>query len=927
MKKLLPIITVLLCLPYAADAQIAIYWRGEAPNGNWEWGSTCDAGSDGSWYYPSPWNGFRKRPDCYGAKYIHFDNNNQTTMNLNSSDDFSAYQILFDGGATVGRTISTSVGRKIFFKAGAACKIENYSTATHTISPDITFENSTEFNPINGSLTLNGTITTAGNAIYVYGPNAKTLTINGVINGSGSLTVKQNSIVQLNAVNTYTGATTVEAGTLQLNNNSGALPATASVTVNSGATLKISKNQTLASVNLQSGGTLVIDSGAVLTLTGSMVSAGTITNNGTLKLNVSGSYTFPGSVSITAMNALEVAAGTVSLGANITPASLTLSGGTLDLGNYTANGSGTLTLSSGTLKIGGTNTLPSGYATYSINSANTVEYYGTTQTIAAPGSQKYGNLVLSGSGQKKLGANVGVANNATVNNGTSLLIESLKSLTVDNRLINNGNATAVTIQNNGALVQTNNVSNTGQITQYKNSNNLYRFDYTLWSAPVSGQNLLAFSPQTVSNRFYEYRYGTNSAGTALSAYFHVDASANSFTPGKGYLIRMPDTAAGVNGFNTGSTALSFNGTFAGTPNNGTITVPLSTNGDRFTSIGNPYPSPISVSDFFSQNSSVIDSNGAIYLWRKRNATNTSSYATLTLAAYTANGSGQNATNSTGGQNASGFFTGGSSNWLLAPGQGFLVQTKSGVTGSPVATFTNSMRRIVPGAGTAFLRTTEGAISRMWINISNSNTAFSQAALVYMPGATTGNDFALDGKRFTESGIADIYTLSGTEELAVQARPDFIPADVVPLGFTAPTAGNYTINLDRVEGVFNNGQAIYLVDTTEGIVRNLTDKSYEFTTEAGTFNNRFELRYTTAALSVTNNNKANAMVYVQGGNLNVSTQGSSLQQVTVYDLNGRLVQTQNACGTTAVLPLGSVAHQVLIAQIITDKGTISKKIIY
>jgi hypothetical protein len=98
-------------------------------------------------------------------------------------------------------------------------------------------------------------------------------------------------------------------------------------------------------------------------------------------------------------------------------------------------------------------------------------------------------------GQKKLGANVGVANNATINNGTSLLIESLKSLTVDNRLINNGNAAAVTIQNNGALVQTNNVSNTGQITQYKNSNSLYRFDYTLWSAPVSGQNLLAFSPQ------------------------------------------------------------------------------------------------------------------------------------------------------------------------------------------------------------------------------------------------------------------------------------------------------------------------------------------------------------------------------------------------------------------------------------------------
>jgi hypothetical protein len=63
---------------------------------------------------------------------------------------------------------------------------------------------------------------------------------------------------------------------------------------------------------------------------------------------------------------------------------------------------------------------------------------------------------------------------------------------------------------------------------------------------------------------------------------------------------MPDTAPSTTGYNTGSTALTFNGTFAGTPNNGTITIPLSTNGDRFTSIGNPYPSPISVSDFLAK---------------------------------------------------------------------------------------------------------------------------------------------------------------------------------------------------------------------------------------------------------------------------------------------------------------------------------------
>ncbi|NJM80852.1 MAG: hypothetical protein HC854_16815 [Flavobacterium sp.] len=41
---------------------------------------------------------------------------------------------------------------------------------------------------------------------------------------------------------------------------------------------------------------------------------------------------------------------------------------------------------------------------------------------------------------------------------------------------------------------------------------MIRQDYTAWSSPVSNQNLLAFSPNTLPTRFYEYLYtGTNTA--------------------------------------------------------------------------------------------------------------------------------------------------------------------------------------------------------------------------------------------------------------------------------------------------------------------------------------------------------------------------------------------------------------------------------
>jgi autotransporter-associated beta strand protein len=904
-----------------------VYWRGEAANGNWDWGTTCDNGTDGNWYYVG-WGGNRKRPDCYGGKLVHIDNNAQTTMALNSNDDFSVIQLTFDTSATSPHTISSPVGRRIFMKPGATSKIENYSSATHTINAGLGLENDSELNPINGNLTL-GNIETFGYAIRVYGNNNKTLTVNGVISGSGTLTVKQNTTVELSGANTLTGALTVEAGTLVLNNNSGAVPTTASITVNSGATLKIASNQTLAAINLQSGANLIIDAGAVLTLTGSVPTTGTLVNNGTLRLNIAGSnLTFPTGITVSAMNGLDVAAGTISLNTNITPNLLTVSGGVLDLGTHTANaptGSSSFTLSSGTLKIGGTNTLPSGFGTYSISSGTTTQYYGTTQEIVAPGSQKYGNLILSGTGQKTLAANTGVANDLTIGTTTSLLVSSGKSLTVDNRVINNGTATSLIIEDNAALVQTNNVANTGQLMQYKNGNSLYRLDYTLWSSPVQGQNLLDFSPGTTATRFYEYRYGTNSANTQLSAYFHVDPATDNFTAGKGYLIRMPNSLPSVTGYDAGTGATSYSGTFTGTPNNGTITLPVSAQGDYYTSVGNPYPSPISITAFFNQNSSVI--NGTLYLWRKKNGSSSSSYATLTTVAYTANGGGTNSANSIGGQNASGYFNGDSNNWVLAPGQGFLVQTKNTVTGTPVVTFNNSMRRAVPGAGQAFLRTTAGSMARMWLNITDAGNAFSQAALVYTEGATTGIDYAMDGLRFKENNTADIYTLAEEEQLAVQARPEFAANDVVKLGFTAPQAGNYIISLDRAEGIFNSGQSIYLYDRTEGIIRELHSHSYEFTSEAGSFNDRFEIRYNTTILNNILTGKPEVSLYRNTTGITINSGNAQLKNIAVYDLNGRLLYDAPALGNASTISLSSVVHQVLIVQVATDKGIVSKKLVY
>jgi hypothetical protein len=68
-------------------------------------------------------------------------------------------------------------------------------------------------------------------------------------------------------------------------------------------------------------------------------------------------------------------------------------------------------------------------------------------------------------------------------------------------------------------------------------------------------------------------------------------------------------------------------------------------------------------------------------------------------------------------------------------------------------------------------------------------------------------------------------------------------DVVPMIFKVTTAGEYTITIDSVDGLFSNGaQTVYLRDNTTGVVHNLSAGAYTFTSASGTFDTRFEIVY-------------------------------------------------------------------------------------
>jgi hypothetical protein len=521
-----------------------------------------------------------------------------------------------------------------------------------------------------------------------------------------------------------------------------------------------------------------------------------------------------------------------------------------------------------------------------------------------------------------------VSNNAVVD------IPAGYTVTINGYLhVNTGSS--FTLEHNAHLVQITDATNLGSITQKRDSNDLFRLDYTLWSSPLVGlpnqQTLRQFSMGTSNNRFYIYNYDTADGGATYNeAYWPVDPLTTYFEKAKAFLIRMPNSDAAT-GYGTGNASIVFHGSFTGVPTNGPVSRALSIVGNKYTAIGNPYPSPINVQAFFDANESIMEPGTGLYFWRKKNDYLASSYATLNRVAYASNqavGAPVAGEEAYGGSIWDNYFAQTlASQWVINTGQGFLIRTKLSLPSAEV-TFSNSMRRGIHTNQFFKNAQTDSQMSRYWLDIKGT-TASSVIAMVYMAEGTTGIDAGLDAQGITSGAPLTLYSIAENMNLAIQTRPEFEVNDVVTLGYKAEEAGQHTISIHRKDGVFE-GQTIYLRDKYEGLVRNLTENDYTFSTEAGVFNDRFEVIYTTAALDTATPvaTQNSVVVYKNNSTIAVNAGSSVINSIQVLDIRGRVMFTASDIND-ADYNINSLAsqNQVLLVQVNTSNGTITKKIIY
>ena len=153
--------------------------------------------------------------------------------------------------------------------------------------------------------------------------------------------------------------------------------------------------------------------------------------------------------------------------------------------------------------------------------------------------------------------------------------------------------------------------------------------------------------------------------------------------------------------------------------------------------------------------------------------------------------------------------------------------------------------------------------------------------------------------------------------------------MVALNFKTDVAGDYTIALDHFDGLFATGQDIYLVDSKTGAETDLKAGSYTFATATGVDNVRFSLKYQkTLKVDAPAFNENSVRVYKNNGTLYVNSGNIAINNIKVFDIQGRLIEEQkNLNATSAVINNLKATHQVLIVKIAgQDNSIVTKKVV-
>lgn len=233
---------------------------------------------------------------------------------------------------------------------------------------------------------------------------------------------------------------------------------------------------------------------------------------------------------------------------------------------------------------------------------------------------------------------------------------------------------------------------------------------------------------------------------------------------------------------------------------------------------------------------------------------------------------------------------GDDDYIFHPYEAFFVQRP---TGSSSIEFDPEHRMTQIGSNNRKTENAQKAMKRqlnperLLVNLAVSDGKNTdKTRVVFNQAKSNKYEMDCDAAKFESSTSAvQIYSIEAQGgKMAINERPQ----GSVQLGFTAKAAGDYTIAAERMD------QPVLLKDNLMNITYDLSNGDYSFSSEAGTFDNRFMLLIDGGATGIADIAKeagVNIMPSANGINLT----GVDGKTVNVYSLGGALFATRTENG--------------------------------
>lgn len=560
-----------------------------------------------------------------------------------------------------------------------------------------------------------------------------------------------------------------------------------------------------------------------------------------------------------------------------------------------------------------------------------------------------------------------------------LVIDSGKSLTVngDSGLTNtwwlslNGK---IDLEGKSQLVQNStsdlDITSSGSIERdQQGTANVYNYNY--WSSPVSSISAVSNNhgyfvggvmKDGINSVYRNINWtggyngvpGSSATPVSLARYWLYKFESNAALYANWVQINENSLLRAGQGYTLKGSGAVTNFTFAGKPNNGTITT-NTVAPNQLLLVGNPYPSALDGYAFINDNISSVNAvtQGTLYFWEHATNNNThvladylGGYAALNLVG------GIGPVVPTGGPPIAGggISSGKIPKQYIPVGQGFFVVGKPGATGPVI--FNNTQRAFVKednGNSNTIFRTkapsktldktnnnagTLPKYKKIRLGYDNNSGYHRQVLLGFMDDkATSGMDDGYDAQTMDSYG-SDMFLLNGSKKLVISGEGYFDANAVYPIGVKAKTQGKVSFILDDSEN-FDAEQPIYIYDNLTNTYHNIRERKFEIELPAGSDNTRFSLRFKDKTLAVDKkeiNEDAVTIVHVQKGNIleiNNPSADTIIEKVSLYNSTGQFIsswETENSGQENTKIFLKTVSSGVYIVKVKTTKGDISRKII-